>query len=64
MLASLDALLIVLMVGFSRLYMGEHYPTDVLAGYAFGLAWGALVFTSLELYRRYRSKRGSKAIFR
>jgi len=63
-LASLDALLIILMVGFSRLYMGEHYPTDVLAGYAFGLAWGALVFTSLELYRRYRSKRGSKAIFR
>lgn len=31
--------LLVLLIGFSRLYLGVHYPSDVAAGYAFGLGW-------------------------
>lgn len=41
--------LLVLLVGFSRIYVGDHYLTDVLAGYALGLAWGGFVYTLAEI---------------
>jgi undecaprenyl-diphosphatase len=33
------AVLIVVAIGFSRIYLGLHYPTDVLAGWCVGGAW-------------------------
>jgi len=29
----------VLLIGFSRLYLGVHYPSDVIAGYTMGSVW-------------------------
>ncbi len=43
------AILIVLLIGYSRLYLGDHYLSDVVAGYAVGLVWTGLAYTSLEL---------------
>jgi membrane-associated phospholipid phosphatase len=50
-------LLIMLFIGFSRIFMGGHYLTDVLAGYAVGLAWGAISYMTIEIYFVRRNKR-------
>jgi undecaprenyl-diphosphatase len=49
------AVLVTLLVGFSRVYLGVHYPTDVLAGWCIGLIWALLCW----LIARFLQKRGA-----
>jgi len=39
------AIFIALTVGLTRVYLGLHYPTDVLAGWCLGAAWAAMCWT-------------------
>lgn len=47
------AIFLTLTVGMSRIYMGVHFPSDVLAGWCLGAAWALLCSTvAMVLQRR------------
>jgi membrane-associated phospholipid phosphatase len=50
------ALLLIGFVGFSRVFTGGHYLTDVLSGYAVGIAWSGVIYTLIEIiFKKIRS---------
>jgi membrane-associated phospholipid phosphatase len=53
------AALLVVLIGFSRMYLGVHYFSDVIAGYAAGGVWLSALITGAETIRR-GGKHGNK----
>ncbi len=53
---------LVLLIGFSRLYLGVHYPTDVLAGFLAAPLWVSTVGLCYFLWRRFRRANFSRRL--
>lgn len=52
----------VLLIGLTRVYLHVHYPTDVAAGFAAGLAWLVLLRTGLQLFWQEKKEIVDKAV--
>ena len=51
------AFIVIALISISRMYLGVHYPSDVLAGIAVGLAWAAFCMATLEAIQKFAVRR-------
>ena len=59
-LVILAALLLIALIGLSRLYLGVHYFSDVVGGFSAGIVWLAACVTGMEVARRRRKGRSGR----
>lgn len=53
-----SGVLAIVLVGISRMYLGVHYPSDIVAGWIVSLVWTSLVYGVLYGYTKRKQKRG------
>ncbi|HEY0305326.1 MAG TPA: phosphatase PAP2 family protein [Longimicrobiales bacterium] len=49
--------IVILAIGLSRMYLGVHYPSDVVAGFIAGLAWVGFLVASMRALQFFAERR-------
>ncbi|WP_223700609.1 phosphatase PAP2 family protein [Sutcliffiella deserti] len=60
--AIISLLVLILLIGISRVYLSVHFPSDILAGFAVGTIWLMFCIFALEFVKIYKSKNLKKHI--
>lgn len=55
---------LILVIGLSRVYLGVHYPLDIIGGYLAGLTWLFLFIYCYTKFDRFKNLFGGKTSFR
>ncbi len=48
---------LILMIGFTRIYLGVHYFSDVVGGYIIGAAWLSVCISAVNIFENRRQNR-------
>lgn len=58
------ACVFALLIGLSRIYLGAHFPSDVIGAFAAGILWLTVCWTAVEVLRHRRARLHSSGIGR
>lgn len=54
------AIVLIALIGLTRIYLGAHFLSDVLGAIAIGVAWLALCWTAAETFRKRRGRASAR----